>query len=297
MEGHGTDDEAAVYCLFSSSFTHIGKALLQRAQGKLGLPSRITEHLTSILRTGLATARSTRAILLRKCPPATLCVLPVKWGRHDWIKASETIAIRVLRPNSNQGQWKPRRTNKHRRRRLPTSASFSENDIWLFVELSLLLTEISQQAQRNGTCLQLSRLPIWTAQSFKEAYKRKQQWILATHGKAARFQSTQDATEPAAPSTTEAWNSCSAFSTVVSVIQGYVKRSRGFEHVDTLLKRFRMPGRCVRCNRSCSQKVLQQAKHAIRAAAKATAAVRGSSMYTWIMSRAICNWEDPVFRR
>jgi len=72
------------------------------------------------------------------------------------------------------------------------------------VELSLLLTEISQQAQRNGTCLQLSHLPIWTAQSFKEAYKRKQQWILATHGKAARFQSTQDATEPAAPSTTEA---------------------------------------------------------------------------------------------
>ena len=92
VEGHGINDEAAVYCLFSSSALYIGKALLQRAQGKLGLPSRITEHLTSILRTGSAAARSIKGILLRKCPPATLCFLPVKRGRHDWIKASETIS-------------------------------------------------------------------------------------------------------------------------------------------------------------------------------------------------------------
>ena len=70
------------------------------------------------------------------------------------------------------------------------------------------------------------------------------------------------------------------------MIQGYVRRSRGFNHVDKLLKRFRMPGRSVHCFKSCSQKLLQQAQHAIRAAAKATAAVRGSSMYAWIMSRA-----------
>ena len=73
---------------------------------------------------------------------------------------------------------------------------------------------------------------------------------------------------------------------LAAMIQGCVKRSRGFKHIDKLLKRFRMPGRSVHCFKSCSQKLLQQAKHATRAAAKATAAVRGSSMYAWIMSRA-----------
>ena len=67
VEGHGTDDEAAVYCLFSSYFIHIGKALLQRAQGKLGLPSRITEHLTSILRT-ISNSEVNQSHLAEKVP-------------------------------------------------------------------------------------------------------------------------------------------------------------------------------------------------------------------------------------
>ena len=170
-----------MYCLFSSSSLYIGKALLQRAQGKLGLPSRINEPLTSILHTESAAARSIKAILLRKCPPATLCFLP---GRHDWIKASGTIAIRVLRPNGNQGQCKPRRTNRHRRRGRRPPPRFRKRTSGFLWSLPFCLTQIIRQAHRNCTCLQRSRLPIWTLQSLKEAYRRKQQWVLATHGKA-----------------------------------------------------------------------------------------------------------------
>ena len=88
IEGRGFEDEASVYCLFSSNTLYIGKALLSRAHGKLGIASRIMEHMTSILRKGSATSRTIRAILLRRCPLFTICFLPVKRGRHDWIKAS-----------------------------------------------------------------------------------------------------------------------------------------------------------------------------------------------------------------
>ena len=116
IEGRGFEDEASVYCLFSSNTLYIGKALLNRAHGKLGIASRIMEHMTSILRKNSATSRTIRAILLRRCPLCTICFLPVKRGRRDWIKASETVAIRTLRPQgrrppprfrqpSSQGLW------------------------------------------------------------------------------------------------------------------------------------------------------------------------------------------------
>ena len=179
IEGRGFEDEASVYCLFSSNTLYIGKALLNRAHGKLGIASRIMEHMTSILRKSSATSRTIRAILLRRCPLCTICFLPVKRGRHDWIKASETVAIRTLRPQGNIGQCKekrPSRSRKGRRRPPPRFRQPSSQGLWSSHEC---LRQICIEARKNKDY----RQPLWTIQTFKQAYREKQQSIFAKTGK------------------------------------------------------------------------------------------------------------------
>ena len=183
IEGRGFEDEASVYCLFSSNTLYIGKALLNRAHGKLGIASRIMEHMTSILRKSSATSRTIRAILLRRCPLCTICFLPVKRGRHDWIKASETVAIRTLRPQGNIGQCKgkrPSRSRKGRRRPPPRFRQPSSQGLWSSHEC---LRQICIEARKNKDY----RQPLWTIQTFKQAYREKQQSILCKNRKVWLF--------------------------------------------------------------------------------------------------------------
>ena len=100
LEGHGFDEEACVYSLFSSHSWYIGKALLQR-RNSLGIPSRIMEHVASILRRSGPASRSIRAVLLRQRPAHTLGFILLKRGDHHWIKVSEAVAIRALATKAN----------------------------------------------------------------------------------------------------------------------------------------------------------------------------------------------------
>lgn len=188
LEDSAAEEEATVYCLFSSSTLYIGKALLRRANGRQGIPSRLMEHLTAILRKGSTAARTTRAILLRKNPVNSVCFLPVKQGRHDWIKASESIAIRVLRPNGNQGQCRPRRPHKRRRPRRrppPRFRKLAADCLW---SLPFCCTQIIEQVQRQVDFTMRRRHPLWTVQSLRDAYRGKQQWVFPNMAKWAPFQ-------------------------------------------------------------------------------------------------------------
>ena len=108
LEGQGVDDEACVYSLFNSRSWYIGKALLQRRNDALGLPSRIFAFEAS---------RSTLAVLLRQRPAHTLGFILFKLGTNDWIRAFGTVAIRALQPPGNKGQCRPTRSNKRPKRR------------------------------------------------------------------------------------------------------------------------------------------------------------------------------------
>lgn len=298
LEDSTAEEEATVYCLFSSSTLYIGKALLRRANGRQGVPSRIMEHLTAILRKGSAAARTTRAILLRKNPVNSVCFLPVKQGRHDWVKASESIAIRVLRPNGNQGQCKPRRPHRRRRPRRrppPRFRKVAANCLW---SPPFCCTQIIEQVRRQVDFTMRRRHPLWTVQSLRDAYRSKQQWIFAKYCKMGPLSvyskrnggllalwacdKAGDLRLSCLIGRRKAETAVLRLARLVQMVQGYIKRTRGFARVDRLLKRFRMPSRAVYSFRASSPQVLQQARQAVRFAAKATAASRGFAMYAWI---------------
>lgn len=302
LQVSAANEEATVYCLFSSSTLYIGKALLHRANGKQGVPSRILEHLTAVLRKGSATARTTRAILLRKNPISSVCFLPVKHGRHDWIKASESIAIRVLRPNGNQGQCKPRRPHRRRRPRRRPPPRFRKvvaNSLW---SLAFCCTQIIEQVRRQAGFALRRRQPLWTVQSLREAYRSKQQWVFAKYGKIGPLsvyskrnggllalracEKCNDLRLSSLIGRRRVETAVLRLARLVYMVQGYVKRTRGLERVDRLLKRFRMPSRAMFSFKASSPLVLQQVKQAVRFAAKATAASKGSAMYAWILEKA-----------
>ena len=297
IEGRGFEDEASVYCLFSSNTLYIGKALLSRAHGKLGIASRIMEHMTSILRKGSATSRTIRAILLRRCPLFTICFLPVKRGRHDWIKASETVAIRTLRPEGNLGQCKGRRPGRLRKGRRRPPPRFRQSSAQCFWGLHDCLRQICLEARKKKEY----RRPLWTMQTLKQAYRDKQQWIFAKTGKlgplsvytarsggllalwACQSGSHLDFRQFLKGIPPE--RAVVRLARLVKMVQGYVKQTRGFRHVDKLLHRFRMPSRSLYWFKSSSPFLLSKTKTAVRMAAKATATARGSFIYTWIMER------------
>ena len=106
--------EAVMYVLFSTDTTYVGKALLERAKGKLGIKSRIMEHLSAIFRPSSDAYLSIRAKRFRQLPAEHLGFIVAKRGEHSWIKASETVTIRTHRPNGNQGQCERRRARRKR---------------------------------------------------------------------------------------------------------------------------------------------------------------------------------------
>ena len=62
------------------------------------------EHLSSILRRNRPASRTVRAVLLRQRPAHSICFILVKRGAHNWMKVSETVAIRTLRPPGYMGK-------------------------------------------------------------------------------------------------------------------------------------------------------------------------------------------------
>ena len=155
----------------------------------------------------------------------------------------------MLRLNGNQGQCN-QRTNRHRQR---TVRACNVAD-YLFGQCRV--SKKHRGANNSGFLLHMAKqAPFQSTQDATEAYS------LYGRGKKGATWISGSFFDDSGPKQL----SCG----LVAMIQGYVKRSRGFNHVDKLLKRFRVPGRSVHCFKSCSQKLLQQAKHAIRAAAKA----------------------------
>lgn len=302
VEGEGSNEDAVVYCLFSSSSLYVGKALVQRAGGKWGIPSRIMEHLTAILRKSSPSARTTRAILFRKCPIASVCFLPVKHGRHEWIKASESVAIRATRPQGNEGQCKSRRPTRRRRarRRPPPRFRASGNrSLW---SLPFCLNQVIEQVRQQKVSMQSRRQPLWTVQTLRDAYRSKQQWVFAKSGKIGPISIYSKrnggllalwACEKGSRLNLSSFlrhghleTTVLRLARLVAMVQGYIKRNRGFAHVDKLLKRFQMPSRRTFYFRVSSSHVLRQVKGAVRLAAKTTAARRGSALYAWIMEKS-----------
>ena len=144
---------------------------------------------------------------------------------------------------------------------------------------------------------------MWTIQTFKQAYRKKQQSIFAKTGKfgclsvyAARnggllalwtcqSQSGSQLDFRQFLRSVPPERAVVRLARLVQMVQGYVKQTRGFRHVDKLLHRFRMPSRSLYWFQSSSPSLLSTAKAAVRMAAKATARTRGSFMYSWIMER------------
>lgn len=62
------------------------------------------EHLSSILRRNRPASGTVRAVLLRQRPAHSICFILVKRGAHNWMKVSETVAIRTLRPPGYMGK-------------------------------------------------------------------------------------------------------------------------------------------------------------------------------------------------
>ena len=91
LEGMSFPDEACVYCLFNCSAWYVGKRFYE-------------EHLSSILRRNRPAPRTVRAVLLRQRPAHSICFILVKRGAHNWMKVSETVAIRTLRPPGYMGK-------------------------------------------------------------------------------------------------------------------------------------------------------------------------------------------------
>ena len=184
LEGQGAEDEACVYSLFNSHSWYIGKALLQRRNHALGLPSRIMEHLLSILRRDAQASRSTRAVLLRQRPAHTLGFILIKRGAHDWIRVSETVAIRALRPPGNKGQCRPTRSkNRPRRRNRPPPRFRQGRRQSCFWSSVVCVQQLVSKCRRKEACPFGNLGPSWSVQTFKEAYRQKQQAFFAKTGK------------------------------------------------------------------------------------------------------------------
>ena len=277
-------EEACVYTLFNGSALYIGKALLQRKGAKLGVPSRVMEHLTSVLRKGAQASRTVRAVLLRQQPASAICFLPVKRRASDWIRASETVAIRTLRPASNFGHCRPRRDDKPCNRRSRPPPRFRQRGFFAFVGAAFghLLT-------------------AWTRQSFREAYRRKQQSIYASRG----MQGPLYIYAEGCGSLLALW-ACSKHAAVdarrllarksvapailrlarlISWVHGYVRQRNGFAQVDKLLHRFNLPGRQLHWFKCPSPDAKQRLQQAIKAAAVSEARQHGQVLYTWVMQR------------
>ena len=298
---HGRD-QAALYVMFSEDTTYIGKALLERAHAALGVKARIMEHFSGILRVSSPAYLSTRAKRFRRGRPEHLGFLVAKVGEHDYIKATETVAIRAFRPNGNQGQCKtkPRSAKPTRRRRpLPRFRRPPVQTFWSSVVTQRCILEERRRVQAYP---QLHQAPAWTQLSFAEVYRRAQQkWFAITGQKGplspyswrsggllATWVCTKGASVLLSPllrgrSIAEA---CIRLACLVAQVQGYVRRSRGYQHVDRLLHRFRLPGRQTTYFKvPDDERSLNIARRTVRQAAKSLANKHGEILLPWVLSK------------
>ena len=302
LETTGVNDEACVYTVFNQHSWYIGKALLRRQNGKLGIVCRIMEHLTSILRVHSQAARSVRAILLRQQPIGEVCFLVLKKGPHDWIKASETVAIRTLRPPGNHGQCKSNRRDARpsRKRRRPPPR-FRKRSAQPFWNSSVCMNQVWSILKHKQIRPFGNLAPAWTAQTFTVAYRRKQQHLFSKSGQQGPL-SIYSARQGGLLAL---WI-CSRHATLdlhlllkrrqpavavlrlarlVELVRGYVRQSNGFRRVDWLLARFNLPSRrhhWFRCFDASDRKRLATI---VRLAARSAAKLHGAFLYRWIIER------------
>ena len=301
IEGIGQDNEAVVYVLFNNSTRYIGKALLHRAKGKNGIPSRIMEHFMSILRKGAPSSRSVRAILFRQKPANSIGFLVAKRGPHDWIKASESVVIRNLRRNGNAGQCPGRERRRARGRGRPPQR-FRHRQRFSFWSAAGHPSRIMKQVNLSRGRAAGLQAPLWTVNSFTDAYRRAQQELFAKSGTAgpvniyssrrggllALWACSKNSVlslrllfKGRSPQ-----NAVVRLAALVQMVEGYVRQSRGFEHVDRLLHRLRMPKRGLSWFKSPLPEILRAAKKAVRRVALRMAMKHGSFMFSWIMKRS-----------
>ena len=300
LEGGALPDEAAVYVLFNGSTMYVGKALLLRSGMSPGVPARIMEHMSAILRKSNQCFRSIRAVLLRQRPLASMGFIIAKRGRHDWIKAAEVLAIRTLRPNGNAGQCiSSQRSRQKRKRPPPRFRRKGDASLWTSGQCPqrLVKTWSWRQARPQGAAA-----PWWTAMVFGQAYQRVQRQSFAKSGKIGPL----NIYAPRMGGLLALWacvkdsvlstgmllkKSCPAkavfrLADLVQMVQGYVRRTRGMAHVDRLLHRFRLPGRAMNVFKAPDLEILARAKKAVLSAARSAAKVHGPCLVPWIMRRS-----------
>ena len=303
LESFGVDEEACVYSLFNGSHCwYIGKALLRRKKDQPGIPARIMEHLTSVLRKGSQAGRSIRAVLLRQMPPSNIGFLIVKRGLHEWIKAAETMLIRNLRPLGNKGQCASRKQGGRRKRRKRPPPRFRQHrrsrSIW---EMPRSFFQVCDIVQRRRRQFLASQPPLWTSQSFREAYRRKQREIFARTGKlgplfiygrsymhllavwACSKHSSLD--KRIWFRCTQAGRAVVHLARLVSMMPGYVRRANGFWHVDRLLKTLRLPGRHVHWFKCPDASSMTLARRALKHAASCMSRQHVPFLYRWMMEK------------
>ncbi|CAE7835989.1 unnamed protein product [Symbiodinium sp. CCMP2592] len=78
---------------------------------------------------------------------------------------------------------------------------------------------------------------------------------------------------------------CVRLACLVAQVQGYVRRSRGYQHVDRLLHRFRLPGRQTTCFKVPDERSLNIARRIVRQAAKSLANKHGEVLLPWVLSK------------
>ena len=301
IAGQGSPDEAAVYVLFNFDTTYIGKALLERTGSRPGIPARIMEHMSGVLRRSAQTSRTVRAVLFRRSPINSLCFIVAKRGIHEWIKASETVAIRMLRPNGNEGQCSCRSPHDRGKRLRPPPRFRCSNtaSIWEAGTSGQQVIKTMTAKARRGTAQQP---PAWTGMSFNEAYRRKLRWHFAKTGKHGPL----NIYSPRNGGLLALW-ACAKNSNLhlpalfqgrpraaaiirlarlVNWIPGYVKKARGRELMNKLLHRFGLPSNRVAIFKSPSPEVLAAARSAVSLLATKMAHRHGSCMYKWTRDRA-----------
>ena len=151
---------------------------------------------------------------------------------------------------------RPSRSRKGRRRPAPRFRQPSSQGLWSSHEC---LRQICTEARKNKDY----RQPLWTIQTFKQAYRKTQQSIFAKTGKfgclsvyAARnggllalwtcqSQSGSQLDFRQFLRSVPPERAVVRLARLVQMVQGYVKQTRGFRHVDKLLHRFRMPSRSL----------------------------------------------------
>ncbi|CAE7289589.1 unnamed protein product [Symbiodinium sp. CCMP2456] len=84
---------------------------------------------------------------------------------------------------------------------------------------------------------------------------------------------------------------CIRLACLVAQVQGYMRHSRGYQHVDRLLHRFRLPGRQTTYFKvPDDERSLNIARRTVRQAAKSMANKHGEILLLWVLSKVRFAW-------